>query len=93
MLALAGSVARRVDLGGKSVTPGFNDAHSHPCESGVALLTQVALDMDSVEAITPMASLVLTSPVPRGRSLVIRSRDFRSYPKVTLQTHPEPQET
>jgi predicted amidohydrolase YtcJ len=51
MLALAGSVTRRLDLGGKRVTPGFNDAHSHPCGSGVALLTQVALEMDSVEAI------------------------------------------
>jgi predicted amidohydrolase YtcJ len=51
MLALAGSGAHRVDLGGKRVTPGFNDAHSHPCESGVALLTQVALEMDSVESI------------------------------------------
>lgn len=51
MLPLAGAGARRVDLGGKRVTPGFNDAHSHPCESGVALLTQVALDMDSLEAI------------------------------------------
>jgi predicted amidohydrolase YtcJ len=51
MLALAGAGARRVDLGGRRVTPGFNDAHSHPCESGVALLTQVALEMDSVEAI------------------------------------------
>ncbi len=30
MLALAGSGARRVDLGGRRVTPGFNDAHSHP---------------------------------------------------------------
>jgi predicted amidohydrolase YtcJ len=51
MLALAGSGARRVDLGGQRVTPGFNDAHSHPCDSGVALLTQVALDLDSLEAI------------------------------------------
>ena len=52
MLALAGSGTRRVDLGEKRVTPGFNDAHSHPCESGVALLTQVPLEiMDSVEAI------------------------------------------
>jgi predicted amidohydrolase YtcJ len=51
MLALAGAGARRVDLGGMRVTPGFNDAHSHPCESGVALLTQVALEMDSLEAI------------------------------------------
>jgi hypothetical protein len=52
MLALAGSGTRRIDLGRKRVTPGFNDAHSHPCDSGVALLTQVPLDMDSIEAIT-----------------------------------------
>ena len=51
MLALAGAGTRRVDLGGKRVTPGFNDAHSHPCAGGVALLTQVALEMDSIEAI------------------------------------------
>src|SRR5215831_7979878 len=51
MLALAGSGTRRVDLGGKRVTPGFNDAHSHPCDSGVALLTQVPLEMNSIESI------------------------------------------
>ena len=51
MLALAGSGVRRFDLAGRRVTPGFNDAHSHPCDSGVALLTQVALEMDSIEAI------------------------------------------
>lgn len=51
MLALAGPDARRYDLGGRRVTPGFNDAHSHPCDSGVALLTQVPLEMDSIEAI------------------------------------------
>src|SRR5215470_5422886 len=51
MLALAGPDTRRVDLGGKRVTPGFNDAHSHPCDSGVALLTQVPLEMESIEAI------------------------------------------
>ena len=52
MLSLAGPGTRRVDLGGKRVTPGFNDAHSHPCDGGVALLTQVALEMNSIEAIT-----------------------------------------
>ncbi|MBV8496015.1 MAG: amidohydrolase family protein [Gammaproteobacteria bacterium] len=52
MLALAGAGVRRIDLAGKRVTPGFNDAHSHPCDSGVALLTQVALEMDSIEAVT-----------------------------------------
>ncbi|HUI60065.1 MAG TPA: amidohydrolase [Steroidobacteraceae bacterium] len=51
MLGLAGSGARRIDLGGKRVTPGFNDAHSHPCDAGVALLTQVPLELDSIEDI------------------------------------------
>src|SRR5690242_8003010 len=51
MLSLAAAGTRRVDLSGRRVTPGFNDAHSHPCASGVALLTQVPLEMDSIEAI------------------------------------------
>src|ERR1700693_1854327 len=65
MLALAGADARRVDLGGKRVTPGFNDAHSHPCESGVALLTQVELEMDSLEAIKA-AIRAKAAATPRG---------------------------
>ncbi len=51
MLALAGPNTRRIDLGGKRVTPGFNDAHSHPCESGLELVTQVPLEMDSIDAV------------------------------------------
>jgi predicted amidohydrolase YtcJ len=51
MRALAGHAARRIDLGLRRVTPGFNDAHSHPCESGVALLTQVPLEKTSIEDI------------------------------------------
>lgn len=36
--ALAGSRTRVIDLGGKLVTPGFNDAHIHIAEGGGALL-------------------------------------------------------
>jgi predicted amidohydrolase YtcJ len=43
--------SRKVDLAGKSVVPGFNDAHAHPCESGVLHLRMVACDMDSIEQI------------------------------------------
>ena len=50
MLALAGAGVRRIDLGGKRVTPGFNDAHAHPCESGVQLLRHVELEVTSIEA-------------------------------------------
>jgi hypothetical protein len=51
MLALAGAGTRKVDLGGRRVTPGFNDAHSHPCLVGLDYVTKVALDLDSIEAI------------------------------------------
>jgi predicted amidohydrolase YtcJ len=36
--ALAGTRTRVIDLGGKLVTPGFNDAHIHIAEGGGALL-------------------------------------------------------
>ncbi len=51
MLALAGAQTRRIDLGGKRVTPGFYDAHSHPVLSGVEHLRKVACDQNSIEAI------------------------------------------
>jgi predicted amidohydrolase YtcJ len=69
MLALAGPGARRFDLAGKRVTPGFNDAHAHPCEAGVALVTQVALDMDSIEAIQA-AIRAKAAAVPPGEWVV-----------------------
>ncbi|HVO64723.1 MAG TPA: amidohydrolase [Terriglobales bacterium] len=51
VLGLAAGLSRKVDLSGKSVVPGFNDAHAHPCESGVSHLRMVACDMDSIEQI------------------------------------------
>jgi predicted amidohydrolase YtcJ len=66
MLALAGSGARRFDLGRRRVTPGFNDAHSHPCDGGVALLTQVPLEMDSIEAIKAAIHAKAAATPPGG---------------------------
>lgn len=51
VLSLAAGGSRKVDLGGKTVLPGFNDAHAHPCGSGVELLRMVACDKDSIEEI------------------------------------------
>lgn len=51
MIALASADTRRIDLSRQRVTPGFNDAHSHPCDAGVQLLTQVPLEMTSIEVI------------------------------------------
>ena len=48
VLALAAGLSRKLDLGGKTVVPGFNDAHAHPCVSGVEHLRMVACDKDSI---------------------------------------------
>ena len=51
VLPLASPSTRKVDLGWKTVLPGFNDAHSHPIYSGVSHLKKVACDKDSIEEI------------------------------------------
>ena len=51
VLPLAKTSTRKVDLGFKSVLPGFNDAHAHPLESGLQHLHKVACDKDSIETI------------------------------------------
>jgi len=51
VLSLATVRTRKVDLGGKTVLPGFNDAHAHPIYSGVDALKKVACDKDSIAAI------------------------------------------
>src|SRR5206468_12977047 len=35
VLNLATAATSKIDLGGKTVTPGFIDAHSHPAEAGL----------------------------------------------------------
>ena len=51
VLRLASGLSRKIDLGGKTVLPGFNDAHAHPVESGVNHLRMVACDKDSIAGI------------------------------------------
>ena len=51
VLQLSSGLTRKVDLGWKTVLPGFNDAHAHPVYSGVDHLKKVACDKDSIEAI------------------------------------------
>jgi predicted amidohydrolase YtcJ len=49
--ALAGSATKRLDLGGKTVVPGFIDAHSHPAYSGRRHLRFIDCDLRSIGAI------------------------------------------
>ncbi len=51
ILAFATSRSRKIDLGKKTVLPGFIDAHSHPAMSGRLHLRQVDCDLRSIKAI------------------------------------------
>lgn len=51
VLALAAGKAKKVDLGGKTVLPGFIDAHSHPAEAGLSHLRMVDCDLRSIAEI------------------------------------------
>ena len=51
VLAMAAGRARKIDLGGKTVLPGFIDAHSHPAVAGRQHLRQVDCDLRSIAAI------------------------------------------
>jgi predicted amidohydrolase YtcJ len=51
VLRLAAGSSRKIDLGMKTVLPGFIDAHTHPAESGRLHLRQVDCDLRSISAI------------------------------------------
>jgi predicted amidohydrolase YtcJ len=51
VLRLAAGTSRKIDLGMKTVLPGFIDAHTHPAESGRLHLRQVDCDLRSISAI------------------------------------------
>jgi len=51
VLALATARTRRIDVGGKTVVPGFIDAHTHVAYSGLRHLRQVDCDLRSITAI------------------------------------------
>jgi predicted amidohydrolase YtcJ len=51
VLNLSGAASKKIDLGRKTVTPGFIDAHSHPAEAGLMHLRMVDCDLRSISAI------------------------------------------
>ena len=48
---LAAGSARKVDLAGRTIVPGFIDAHSHPASAGLSHLRSVDADLRSIAAI------------------------------------------
>src|SRR5882724_1992147 len=51
VLNLAAPGVRKMDLSGKTVLPGFIDAHSHPAAAGLSHLRMVDCDLRSISAI------------------------------------------
>lgn len=51
VLNLVGPRTSKLDLGGRTVVPGFIDAHTHPAYSGYRHLKQVDCDLRSIAAI------------------------------------------
>ncbi len=51
ILRLATGRTKKIDLGKKTVLPGFIDAHSHPAMSGAMHLKQIDCDLRSIAAI------------------------------------------
>jgi predicted amidohydrolase YtcJ len=51
VLALAAGTAKKIDLAGNTVLPGFIDAHSHPAEAGLSHLRMVDCDLRSIAEI------------------------------------------
>ena len=90
VLNLAAAGVRKIDLGGKTVLPGFIDAHSHPAEAGKSHLRMVDCDLRSIAAIqaalreraakTPAGEWVLgfkydDTKTEEGRALTIADLD------------------
>src|SRR5215467_2416512 len=51
VLNLVGAGVKKLDLAGKTVTPGFIDAHSHPSQAGRLHLRMVDCDLRSISSI------------------------------------------
>src|SRR5579862_3436366 len=90
VLHLENAATKKIDAGGKTVLPGFIDAHSHPAMAGVMHLRMVDCDLRSIAAIqaalreraakTPAGEWVLgfkydDTKTEEGRALTITDLD------------------
>lgn len=66
VMNLASAGTKKVDLGGKTVLPGFNDAHCHPGPAGVEMVVSVDCDLPSIAAIQA-ALRERAAKMPAGR--------------------------
>ena len=64
ILNLAGSKTHKINIGGKTITPGFIDAHSHPAYSGNAHLKNIDCDLRSIKEIQEAIKTVSLNKAP-----------------------------
>src|SRR5215467_8705333 len=69
VLNLATARTRKIDLGGKTVVPGFIDAHTHVAYSGLRHLRQVDCDLRSIAEIQAAVRKRAAS-LPKGQWVV-----------------------
>ena len=74
--AFAGASTKLIDLGGKTVVPGFIDAHSHPAVAGRLHLRQVDADLRSIAAIQA-AIRERAAKTPKGERVLAFNVDLR----------------
>src|SRR3977135_935395 len=67
VLALAAGNAKKIDLGGKTVLPGFSESHSHPAEAGLSHLRMVDCDLRSIAEILKGVARAGRHPPPGAR--------------------------
>lgn len=69
VLNLATANTRKIDLTGKTVVPGFIDAHTHPVYSGIRHLRRVDCDLRSIQGIQ-QAIRAKAAQTPKGQWVV-----------------------
>lgn len=83
--ALAGSKTRVIDAAGRSVLPGFNDAHVHWLSGGFALTNINLRDAATPEEFTRRIA-EFAKTLPKGRWIVGGDWDHEKFPGTPLPT-------
>lgn len=85
MKSLAGAKTRVIDAGGKSVLPGFNDAHVHWLSGGYSITNVDLRDATSREEFTRRIAQFV-SKTPKGRWILGGDWDHEKFPGAVLPT-------
>ena len=73
---VAGSDAKRIDLAGRTVTPGLLDAHDHFSSGGAERLYVLDLSYPNVKSIADVAAAIRTKAASLGKGVWIQGRGW-----------------